>query len=67
VIDGLDQQEEHQDTKNRYTIQNDQYDELTKPDEDKADQGRPGTRMGGLGKKGGRRGGRSTAGAKKQQ
>jgi len=61
VIDGLDQQEEHQDAKNRYTVQNDQWDELTKPED--ADQ--PRSRMGGMAKKAGRRGGRSAAGAKK--
>jgi hypothetical protein len=64
VIDGLDQQEEHQDAKTRYNVQNDQW-EVTKPDD--ADQPRPGGRMGGMGKKGGRRGGRAAAGAKKQQ
>ncbi len=64
VIDGLDQQEEHQDAKTRYNVQNDQWEDLTKPDE--ADQPRPGGRMGGMGKKG-RRGGRAAAGAKKQQ
>ncbi len=66
VVDALDTQEEHQEAKQRYTIQNDQYEELTKPDDDKADQGRFGSRMGGMSKKGVRRGGRPAGGKKSQ-
>jgi hypothetical protein len=53
VIDGLDQEEDHQKEKQRYNFQNGQWEELTKP-EDKPGKG---GRFGGA-RKGGRRGGR---------
>jgi hypothetical protein len=55
----LDQQEDHQEAKRRYNLQNDQWSELTKPDEEKDNGGRLGLRgMGG--KKSGKRSGKSS-------
>ncbi len=45
MIDGLDQEEDHQIAKQRYAMQNEQYGDLTNPDEDKG--GKPG--IGGFG------------------
>ena len=40
VIDGLDQEEDHQKEKQRYTFQIGQWEDLTKPAEDKGGKGR---------------------------
>jgi hypothetical protein len=40
VIDGLDQEDDHQKEKQRYTFQNGQWEDLTKPAEDKGGKGR---------------------------
>ncbi|HEV8068396.1 MAG TPA: hypothetical protein VGP76_11720 [Planctomycetaceae bacterium] len=61
VIDALDQEEDHQKEKQRYNFQNGQWEDLTKPADDKLGRGRLGS--GKKQKRGGKSGGGTGAGA----